>query len=112
MIEHQRDEAKFIKLFDKLQEKKNRVHAIEPTFSMVNDLNTVGVFRRVRADRAISHDLAHESDPLLRQRRQLDRDIDNIEWLRQAYAETRRIFEAGLAAARKQLKAREMTAAA
>ncbi|MEX2216420.1 MAG: 6-hydroxymethylpterin diphosphokinase MptE-like protein [Phycisphaeraceae bacterium] len=96
MLEHQRDGKRFNKLFARLQANKEEVDKRSLTFGLVNDLNTVGVFRRARADRAIQFDEAHETDPLARQRRQIERDIDNIEWLRQAYVETLGIFEAAL----------------
>jgi len=96
MSEHQRDPKRMNRLFDRLEANRKRVEKLDATFGLVNDLNTVGVFRRARADRAIHHDAQSELDPLTRQRRQLKRDIDNIDWLRQAYTETLAIFEAAL----------------
>lgn len=93
MIEHQRDAKRMHRLFERLEQNKKAVEKLGATFSLVNDLNTVGVFRRARADRAIEHEADHEADQLTRQRRQLERDIDNINWLRQAYDETLRMFE-------------------
>lgn len=92
MIEQQRDPKKMMRLFERLERNKKAVEKLGVAFSLVNELNTVGVFRRARADRAIENDGDHESDPHARQRRQLERDIDNINWLRQAYAETLAMF--------------------
>jgi hypothetical protein len=96
MIEQQRDAKKMSRLFDRLERNKKAVEKLESTFGLVNDLNTVGVFRRARADRAILHNDTNEADPAARQRRQLERDIDNINWLRQAYTEALSIFEAAM----------------
>ncbi len=96
MGEHQRDFVRVEKLFARVERNKKKVEALSDAFNLVNDLNTIGVFRRVRADRAIQHDSASESDPYEKQRRQIQRDIENIEWLRQAYSETLNILEGGL----------------
>ena len=93
MIEQQRDAKRMTRLFERLEKNKKDVDKLGATFGLVNELNTVGVFRRSRADRAIQHEVEHETDHLARQRKQLERDIDNIHWLRQAYTETLSMFE-------------------
>ncbi|QNN22881.1 motility associated factor glycosyltransferase family protein [Planctomycetales bacterium ZRK34] len=94
MLRDQRDHAKMNRLFDKLEKHKKRAAELGEVFALVNELNQVGLFNRVRADRAIEAD--DTGDPYERQRRQLDRDVDNIDWLIQACDETLDIFTGAL----------------
>ena len=96
MIDQQRDPKRMNRLFERLEKNKKDVEKLGLVFGLVNELNTVGVFRRSRADRAIQHEVEHETDHHARQRKQLERDIDNINWLRQAYTETLSMFETAL----------------
>jgi hypothetical protein len=59
----------------------------------VNSLNTIGAFKRARADRAIEHAGGDEFD---RQRRQIERDLENMDWLIQSCDEALAIFRAAL----------------
>jgi hypothetical protein len=93
---HQRDAKRMKRLFERLERKKNRVSELEVAFSIVNDLNSVGVYNRAKADRAIVHFDKAGDDPFERQRQQLDRDMANIDWLLQAYEESLGILTTGL----------------
>ncbi|MFW6060965.1 MAG: 6-hydroxymethylpterin diphosphokinase MptE-like protein [Phycisphaeraceae bacterium] len=90
MQQHQRDRQRMEKLHHQLQKHQRRVHTeLSSAFTLVNALNTLGAFKRNRADRAISH-LA--GDAFERQGKQLERDIENLEWLIQACDEAQAIF--------------------
>ncbi len=91
LLEHQRDYVRADKLFAKVKQMQKRVHGeLGGAFSLVNDLNVVGAFRRARADRRISSDIT--ADAFARQAGQLERDIENIDWLIQACDEAIKIF--------------------
>jgi len=90
LLEHQRDHARADKLFAKVQQIQKRVHGeLGNAFAMVNDLNVVGAFKRARADRAIN---VKSGDAYTKQAGQLERDIENMNWLIQACDEALRIF--------------------
>jgi len=91
MQKHQRDRAKMDKLFKKLNQNQARVHGeLAPVFHMVSHLNTVGHFKRSRADRKIHNVAGSDMD---KQSQQLDRDIENLEWLLQAAEDLRRMLQ-------------------
>jgi hypothetical protein len=89
MKKHQRDPRRFDKLYDKVQQHKRAVEGFESTFNLINDLNTLGTFKRARADRAI---MRGDGDDFEQQRLIIDRDINNIEWLIQVCDEATAIF--------------------
>jgi len=91
MLKNQRDHAKMDRLFAQLDKHRKQVGQLNEVFALVNELNQIGLFKRVRADRAI--DVDDQLDPYERQRRQLERDIDNVDWLIQACDEALNIFE-------------------
>ena len=91
MKKHQRDRGKMKRLFDQLHTHQRRVEGdLKPAFETATQINTVGSFRRKKADRAMAHTA---SDPLERQLQQLDRDRDNLEWLGDACAEAIEILD-------------------
>ncbi|MAE62934.1 MAG: hypothetical protein CMJ18_01570 [Phycisphaeraceae bacterium] len=100
--EHQDDTARTAKLFDRLTPIRRRVDAMQQVFEIVAELNTVGTFNRVRADRAIAHAGA---DAIEEQRLRLLRDIDNVDWIIQACEEATGILGSARRAARARLKA-------
>ncbi len=93
MIKNQRDAARMDKLFAKLTATQKRVKELDTAFSMVNNLNSIGAFKRARADRAIENT---SDDPYEHQRRQLERDIENVDWLIQACDEMLEIIHDAL----------------
>jgi len=91
MQEHQRDKARVEKLF--IQLKKLQRHAeveLGSTFNLVNSLNTIGAFKRARADRVLTH---ITQDKFERQSHQIERDIENLDWLSQACDEALSILD-------------------
>jgi hypothetical protein len=93
MKKHQRDFKKAHEIHDRIEKNKKRVDALNRTFALVNDLNTIGAFKRARADRAIHHQDMTEYEV---QARQIDRDIENLQWLVQACEEGQQIFNDAL----------------
>jgi len=91
MLEHQRDQARVGKLFTQLNKLQKHVETeLAPTFNLVNALNTVGSFKRAKADRAIAH---VSKDTFHRQTNQIQRDIENLDWLIQACDEALSILD-------------------
>jgi hypothetical protein len=91
MLDSQHDRKKMRRLFEQVERHREQVDQLKDAFMIVNDLNQVGAFNRIRRDRDIS--LADEKDELERQRRQLERDIENVRWLADACDEALDIFE-------------------
>ncbi len=94
MAEVQHDQKQAHRLFEKIEERKRKVAQLGETFNLINDLNTIGVYKRARADRIIEHQT--DDDPFAKQRRQIERDIENLQWLLQAFDEAGRIFQHAL----------------
>ncbi len=85
----QHDPVQMSKLFERLAPLRRGVEQLGEVFGIVNGLNTVGAFKRARADRAIENAGADAWDE---QRQRLDRDIENVDWLIQACDEASGIF--------------------
>ncbi|HZW07484.1 MAG TPA: 6-hydroxymethylpterin diphosphokinase MptE-like protein [Phycisphaerales bacterium] len=77
--EHHKDQQRVNGLIAKLEGSRAQVRAIEPGWTAVQLLNQAGAFRRMRADRALS--VEEGLDAMARQRRQIERDLKNVEWL-------------------------------
>ncbi len=78
----QGDAAKMAKHFEKVEAARREVEARMDTFHLLDAMNQVGAFKRLRADRRL--ELSVDLDPAERQRAQLDRDLENVEWLADA----------------------------
>lgn len=103
MREHQRDRQRMQKLLAQMDKQRHRVeHELAEAFSLVNSLNTIGAFKRLRSDRAIA---GGASGPFERQRQQIQRDLENLNWLIQACDETLTIFDQARARAIAKLEA-------
>lgn len=90
--EHQHNHKKAEKLFAQVQKNTARVHGeLREAFEIVGSINTVGTFRRERADRGIHH--ADHADEFGRQLAQIERDLDNMDFIDQACDEALKIFE-------------------
>lgn len=95
MLKCQKNKSRFDKLFDKIKANQRRVHGeLGATFSLVNELNVIGAFKRARADRVIAYQ--ENDDEKAVQAAQLERDIENVDWLRQACDEALEIFNTAL----------------
>ncbi|MCC6679711.1 MAG: motility associated factor glycosyltransferase family protein [Phycisphaeraceae bacterium] len=91
MLEHQRDQVRMNKLFERLNANTRKVEGeLGEAFALINHVNMIGAFKRIKADRAIEHQGGNELD---RQASRIERDIANIELLIEACDETLRIFE-------------------
>ena len=91
MQEHQRDQARVSKLFQQLNKMQRHVeHELAAAFNLVNSLNTIGTYKRAKADRSISHVSKDQFD---RQTQQISRDIENLDWLTQACDEALSILD-------------------
>ncbi|MEM1107873.1 MAG: 6-hydroxymethylpterin diphosphokinase MptE-like protein [Planctomycetota bacterium] len=87
-----RDQKKLDQLFTKLERNRKRVEGdLKEPFALVNQLNTIGAFRRNRTDRSIAQEQGGQSR-LERLSAQLVRDRDNIDWIVQACDEALAIF--------------------
>jgi len=90
--ENQHNTKKAEKLFAQVQKNTALVHGeLKEAFELVGSVNTVGTFRRERADRGILHtDHANDYD---RQLAQIERDLDNMDFIDQACDEALNIFD-------------------
>lgn len=79
MLDQHDDQATVNRLIEKAQQLAQSVKVIEPAYSTVQRLNQTGAFNRTRADRAIITET--DLTPLQRQRRQIERDIANLQRL-------------------------------
>ncbi len=91
MIERQRDREAMTALFRKLEKHQKQVAELNEAFTLVNELNQVGALNRIKADRALRVD--KPTDPFEKQKRQLERDTENVRWLDEACTETLDIFD-------------------
>lgn len=82
MEEHHADQARVNRLIERVEGLRDEVEALEPAYGLVHFLNQTGSLKRFKADRAI--DLAPDLGPMERQKRQIERDVVNVEWLAQA----------------------------
>ncbi len=84
------NKKKLDQLFVKLDHNRKRVEGdLKEPFALVNQLNTIGAYRRNRTDRSISQDPRNHREKLAAQ---LKRDHENIEWIVQACDEALTIF--------------------
>ncbi|MFK7789489.1 MAG: 6-hydroxymethylpterin diphosphokinase MptE-like protein [Phycisphaeraceae bacterium] len=89
--EHQHTPKKADKYFKQVQKNTAKVHGeLKEAFELVSSVNTVGTFRRERADRGIHH--TEHADDYERQLAQIDRDLDNMDFIDQACDEALTIF--------------------
>jgi len=73
---------KLNKLILKVQGLGEEVMAMKTAFRMIEAVNQVGVLNRMKRDRTIEMD--PDADALGRQQMQVERDITNVEWIRDA----------------------------
>ncbi len=89
MIAHHDQPRQVNELFQQVARNRDRVQGpLGAVFALVNDMNTLGAFRRARADRAI----LHGEDADSRQLAQMKRDKANIELLIEACDEMHQLF--------------------
>ncbi|MDA0294396.1 MAG: DUF115 domain-containing protein [Planctomycetota bacterium] len=82
MLDAQQDAAEMNTLFERLAGMQAIVAERESARKIIDVINQVGVYKRLRADRRI--ELSTKLEPLEKQRAEIDRDIVNVEWTRDA----------------------------
>jgi len=88
------DQPTVNKLIHEVNRVRDQVIAITPAYDLVHELNQTGTLRRFRADRLLA--LEEDLPPLERQRRQIERDRDNVAWLADAAEQLGRLLDATL----------------
>lgn len=83
------------RLFDQIDHARQEVGTMLDIVELVNSVNQLGLFNRLKADRAI--ELADDIHPHERQRLQLERDQINVRWLAAAADELAHMLEESLA---------------
>ncbi|MHC4993718.1 MAG: motility associated factor glycosyltransferase family protein [Planctomycetota bacterium] len=91
MLRDQREPAKMEEHFHKLENNQKRVAEMGAVFGLINELNQIGAFKRLRADRAIRLD--DRASPLEKQAAQIERDLENLSWLIESSDEALGIFD-------------------
>ncbi len=94
MIDSQQDGPAMSRLFKKINANQNEVSRLGLVHDLVNLVNQLGVFKRLKTDRRL--ELSAALDPLERQKAQLVRDQSNVCWLAEACAETYQILDESL----------------
>jgi len=97
MSESQDDRALVNRLIGRVNTLRDEVQSLQPAFALVQRINQTGGFRRVRSDREIA--LEESLTPKERQRRQIERDLDNVRWVGDAADSLAELLESGLKAA-------------
>ena len=82
MLDAQRNPARMNQLFARLTAMQEIVAERESARKIIDVINQVGVYKRMRADRRI--ELSTDLEPLDKQRAEIARDIVNVEWTRDA----------------------------
>lgn len=82
MIAADGDQKRIGTLIDRVNTIRDRVVGMDEAYKLTEFVNQTGVLNRFRADRAIEIDAA--LDPIERQKRQIERDIKNVQWTRDA----------------------------
>lgn len=77
-------------LIGKVQSIGEKVRTIQPAYELVQHLNQTGQFKRFRSDRQIHFD--DSGSALEKQRRQIERDIVNVEWIAEAASHLRKML--------------------
>ena len=85
MLDDQADPAKMSRHFEKIVGYRKEVQERFEAFEILQHLNQLGVFKRLKADRRLH--MERDLDPLVRQRRQLERDLENVTWIADAAQE-------------------------
>ncbi|MEO1130325.1 MAG: hypothetical protein AAFX05_11565, partial [Planctomycetota bacterium] len=79
MLRVQKDIRRTSRLIDQVNAIRDEVHDVQPAFSLVMRLNQMGALKRFKADRMLK--LVDDLDRFERQRRQIARDKENLQWL-------------------------------
>ena len=91
MIDADGDQIRMSPMFERLGRQQARVARSGHAFKLVDRLNQLGVFRRMRADHRL--ELSEGMDQLKKQKAQLQRDLVNVEWTAEAADEMKLMVE-------------------
>lgn len=97
MAEHHSDQARVNRLIKEVHALRDEVETLQPAFGLVQRLNQTGTLKRARADRQLAIEEPGLS-PMERQRRQIERDITNVQWLAETSDVMGRLLDETLAA--------------
>jgi hypothetical protein len=92
------DQPRVNRLIGQVHRIAERVTGLRPAYEMVQLLNQTGALKRFKADRDLG--LGRDLSPLERQRRQIERDLMNVEWLGDAADELADLLAAAESALR------------
>lgn len=95
MQERHQDQKRVNALIQRVNRIRDRVVDFEPSYTLVHLLNQTGGFNRMRSDRELL--IEKDLPPLERQRRQIDRDIENVEWIADAADQLGGMLDSSLA---------------
>ncbi len=98
MLEQQASAPAMDRLFRQIHERQREAARLGRAQEIVNLVNQLGVFKRIKADRRL--ELLDSLTPLERQREELLRDRTNLQWLAEACSETREILNESMAVLR------------
>src|SRR5262249_47797020 len=85
MLVDQRDPVKMSRHFEQIEKNRAIVERKFEAFELLNFMNQLGVFRRMKADRRLH--MQRNLDALAKQRGQLERDLENVAWIADAAGE-------------------------
>jgi len=85
MMEEQDDQTRLAIHFRQIEKNRQEVEQRFAAFELLNHMNQLGVYRRLKADRRLH--MQKGMDAVARQRGQLRRDLDNVSWIADAGAE-------------------------
>lgn len=94
MSEHLEDEEKSAKLYEKIQARKKKVDALKDAFNIIQQLNSLGTFKRAQADRKITR---KDLSGIEKQQAQIERDLENVRWIKEACEEAKDILTQAMA---------------
>ncbi len=82
MLEHHDDRDRVDRLIRKTHALREEVASEATAYNLVHRMNQTGTFRRARADREIL--LSQDLPEIEQQRKQIERDLQNVRWLAEA----------------------------
>lgn len=85
MAEHHDDQGRVNRLIEKVHGARDEVRSLTVAPRLVERLNQIGAFKRVKADRTL--ELSADLPAMERQRRQIERDQANVSWIGDAAGE-------------------------
>ena len=85
MLQQQHDQARMKQHFRRIDRYREDVARRTEVFSLLEEINQLGAFKRARADR--TKKLMRDLDALEQQRLELERDLENVTWINDAAEE-------------------------